>query len=40
MWNNLINPVLTLLFCQTMILFVSLPLIEQMTEWHQPDLLL
>ena len=39
MWNNLINPVLTLWFCKAMKLLVGLPLVEQMTKGHHPDLL-
>ena len=39
MWNNLINPVLTLWFGKAMKLLVDLPLVEQMTKGHHPDLL-
>jgi len=39
-WNNLIDSVLTFYSCEPVELFVNLPLVEQVTDWHQPGLLL
>ncbi len=37
-WYDFIDVKLTLRFCQTVKLLIYLPLVEQMTQRHKPDL--